>query len=112
VTTTPPPWLGKTGREYWARFEAYLRDDRQADMLALLCQEFESYHAALANIRNNGQTITSDGGRIFINPCCALMNEAGKQIQRLSKALKLPPYDGAAQADTPTEWGGLIAGGE
>jgi P27 family predicted phage terminase small subunit len=89
----PPAWLEEVAQQKWVELLAQIPDfdPGDADTLALLCCSWESYLAAQKDVRENGQTLTGDKGRMFINPAVNIVNEERKSILKISKLLGLAP---------------------
>lgn len=109
----PPKYLGTIARRKWKELLAQLGEIKPAevDSLALLCCSWETYLTALDDVRSTGNVIKSAvNGRMFVNPSVNVMNEAWKQITKLSKAFGLQPSSRSTepQTDDAAKWNGLI----
>lgn len=92
----PPTWLKKEGRAEWSRVCRALAEscvltlaDRGA--LAIYCQAWEDYVAALARVRREGATLETDSGRRYRNPDLQLLRESRDAVHTYGQQLGLTP---------------------
>ena len=76
----------------------------------LLLDSWATYLQAQAAVKEHGQVISAQGGRLFVNPSINVMNEAHKQICKLSKLFGIVPNDRiiAEKTKDAEQWDGLI----
>jgi len=100
---TCPAWLGKVGKEEWARAVRDLRaagilSAKDAPSLELYAGAFEEYRWARAEVVKNGittMTKTERGHDIERkNPACTVMNSAWARCRTLLHELGLTPRSG------------------
>lgn len=98
-----PNWLGDIGKKHWKQLVPFLKDDRQASMLALLCQAYDDYHTAREHIKEHGQS-QKQGERWYVNPNVTTTVKAQALILRYLRELKLPPFDGGEPDKPSGDW--------
>ena len=89
-----PIYLTRRGKSKWKEIVAQLGelDNSEYDSLGLLCSSWDVYLTALTDVREKGTVSTSTvNGRVFVNPNVNVMNEAWKQIVKLSRLFGLEP---------------------
>lgn len=92
-----PIWLGKAAKKKWKELveENPALSERDSDTLSLLCQSWQTYLSASKEIDERGINVEGPNGMTRVNPACAVMSEAWKQILKVSKLLGLAPdYSG------------------
>lgn len=80
-----PNWLDKLGKTYWKRITAVVQvDDTNADLVALLADQYSTYRQATDNIAKNGLTYESNL-TWKPNPAVAIRKQALDNIRQLTK---------------------------
>lgn len=74
----------------------------------LLLDSWETYLAALDDVRKNGINIKGQNGLVRINPSMNAANEAHKQIVKLSKVFGIEPTNRAADRTDTDEMESII----
>ena len=80
-----PSWLDKLGREYWKRIALVVQvDETNADLVALLADQYSTYRQATNNIAKHGLTYESNL-TWKPNPAVAIRKQALDNIRQLTK---------------------------
>lgn len=97
LDASTPSWLDDTAALEWERIIPLLTDNLPVSALDLAtvanyCQLYSDVQAAQAEIDQHGRMVKTTTGGKKINPAVKLRNDAGAQMEKLSRDLGLTPY--------------------
>lgn len=98
VAPDPPDHLSDRGRNVWKQWAAdlvarNLLAPADLTLLAILCQAWDDYLSALADIDANGSTGVTDKGYEYARPIVQIKNQSIAAIQQISRRFGLSPLD-------------------
>src|SRR6185295_18516101 len=88
----PPDWLGRQAKFYFRKFAASLKDPKQAELLALACDQLETYRQCREEIEK-GEPLQQGKS----HPLFKVQQEALSQFLVITKRLGL--FETAEQSE-------------
>lgn len=92
----PPGYLSPQALVHWDRMIEVTREARtltrsDGDAIAMLCVAFEEWKAADIIVRDEGETVTSEKGGVYMHPAVGIRTNAWKKIVTMLREFGLTP---------------------
>lgn len=86
---TPPAWLDATGKTLFKKLAAVdeLINDQNLESVQTLCHCWQTYRAAIAELKRDGITVTTSTGNIRKHPAYDIAKTSMEGFVRLAKLL-------------------------